>query len=49
MALESFEEPYNDWLMMDDYHEYEAAMLERIALEQLAQNLARNRGRHKSN
>ena len=49
LALESFEEPYNDWLMMDDYHEYEAAMLERIALEQLAQNLARNRGRHKSN
>ena len=36
VALESFDAPYNECLMYDDYQDSEEAMLEQIAKEQLA-------------
>lgn len=41
VALESFEEPYNECLVYDDYQDSEDAMLERIAQEQLAKGRKR--------
>ena len=43
VALESFEEPYNECLLYDDYQDSEDAMLERIAQEQLARSKKRRR------
>lgn len=41
VALECFEDPYNENLLYDDYRDSEDAMLERIAKEQLERNLKR--------
>ena len=41
VALESFDAPYNECLMYDDYQDSEEAMLEQIAKEQLARSKKR--------
>ena len=47
VALESFEAPYNECLLCDDYRDIEALMLEKIVNEQLAQSLARRNKKKK--
>lgn len=49
VALECFEEPYNEHFLYDDYRDSEEAMLERIAKEQLEKNLERRSRRKQKN